>query len=30
MIAPHRRHRVTATDPNPGTVWLALFWSVGA
>lgn len=30
MIAPHRRHRVTATDPNPGTVWLALFWSADA
>ncbi len=25
-IAPHRRHRVVATDPDPGTVWLALFW----
>lgn len=21
-----RRHRVTATDPAPGTIWLALFW----
>lgn len=26
MIAPHRRHRVVATDPAPGTLWLALFW----
>lgn len=26
-IAPHRRHRVVATDPDPGTLWLALFWS---
>lgn len=30
LIAPHRRHRVTATDPDPGTVWLALFWSADA
>jgi cupin 2 domain-containing protein len=27
LIAPHRRHRVLATDPDPGTVWLALFWT---
>ncbi len=27
LIAPHRRHRVVATDPAPGSVWLALFWS---
>jgi cupin 2 domain-containing protein len=27
LITPHRRHRVVATDPDPGTVWLALFWS---
>ena len=26
LIAPQRRHRVVATDPAPGTVWLALFW----
>ncbi|MEB3260573.1 MAG: Nif11 domain/cupin domain-containing protein [Cyanobacteriota bacterium] len=26
-ISPRRRHRVLATDPPPGTVWLALFWS---
>jgi cupin 2 domain-containing protein len=26
LIAPHRRHRVLATDPPPGTLWLALFW----
>ncbi|MEB3184286.1 MAG: Nif11 domain/cupin domain-containing protein [Cyanobacteriota bacterium] len=26
LITPHRRHRVVATDPAPGTVWLALFW----
>jgi cupin 2 domain-containing protein len=26
LIAPHRRHRVVATDPDPGAVWLALFW----
>ena len=24
-IAPHRRHRVVSTDPDPGTLWLALF-----
>ena len=26
LIPPHRRHRLLATDPDPGTVWLALFW----
>ncbi len=26
LIEPHRRHRVVATDPAPGTIWLALFW----
>jgi cupin 2 domain-containing protein len=26
LIKPGRRHRVLATDPRPGTVWLALFW----
>ena len=30
LISPHRRHRVLATDPAPGTIWLALFWSTGA
>jgi cupin 2 domain-containing protein len=25
-IDAHRRHRVVATDPAPGTIWLALFW----
>ena len=27
LISAGRRHRVEATDPAPGTVWLALFWS---
>lgn len=27
LIAPRRRHRVVATDPDPGTLWLALFWT---
>ena len=26
LINPHRRHRLEATDPSPGSVWLALFW----
>jgi cupin 2 domain-containing protein len=26
LITPFRRHRVVATDPAPGTIWLALFW----
>jgi cupin 2 domain-containing protein len=30
LITPHRRHRVVATDPDPGTLWLALFCSAGA
>ena len=30
LISPHRRHRVEATDPAPGTLWLALFWTPGA
>jgi cupin 2 domain-containing protein len=30
LMAPHRRHRVVRTDPAPGTLWLALFWSVSA
>ena len=25
-IRAGRRHRVTETDPAPGTIWLALFW----
>lgn len=25
-IPPHRRHRVTRTDPNEPTVWLALYY----
>jgi len=29
LITPHRRHRVVATDPDPGTLWLALFWKDG-
>ena len=24
-ISPHRRHRLVATDPEPGSLWLALF-----
>jgi cupin 2 domain-containing protein len=27
LIPAHSRHRVLATDPDPGTVWLALFWT---
>ncbi|CAK6695952.1 Nif11 domain/cupin domain-containing protein [Synechococcus sp. BA-124 BA4] len=27
LITPRRRHRVVATDPDPGTLWLALFWT---
>lgn len=26
LISAHRRHRVERTDPQPGTIWLALFW----
>jgi cupin 2 domain-containing protein len=26
MIAPHRRHRLVATDGGESTIWLALFW----
>jgi cupin 2 domain-containing protein len=26
LISPHRRHRLITTDPDPGTLWLALFW----
>jgi cupin 2 domain-containing protein len=25
-LAPRRRHRVEASDGDPGTIWLALFW----
>ena len=28
MIAPHRRHRLVATDGGDGTIWLALFWTM--
>ena len=27
LITPGRRHRVEATDPAPGTRWLAVFWT---
>ena len=30
LITPHRRHRLVATDPDPGTLWLALFCLAGA
>ena len=30
LISPNRRHRVVTTDPDPGTLWLALFWWVDA
>ena len=26
LISAGRRHRLLATDPPPGTIWLALFW----
>jgi cupin 2 domain-containing protein len=26
-LAPHRRHRLEASDGGAGTVWLALFWA---
>lgn len=26
LIPAHRRHRLEATDSDPGCVWLALFW----
>ncbi|MEB3159705.1 MAG: Nif11 domain/cupin domain-containing protein [Synechococcus sp.] len=25
-LPPHRHHRVERTDPDPGTIWLALYW----
>ena len=30
LIAAHRSHRLVRTDPNPGTLWLALYWSVNS
>jgi cupin 2 domain-containing protein len=27
LIPAGRRHRLEATDPAPGTIWLALFWT---
>ena len=27
-LPPHRRHRVERTDPEPGTLWLALYWEI--
>ena len=30
LIEPHRRHRLITTDPDPGTLWLALFWTAPA
>lgn len=27
-LQPHRLHRVVRTDPDPGTLWLALHWLV--
>ena len=27
-IAPHRRHRVTCTDADGPTIWLALYFDV--
>lgn len=27
LIPAHRRHRLVRTDPHPGTLWLALYWS---
>ena len=26
VIEPRRRHRLVATDPAPGSLWLALYW----
>ena len=26
-LSPHQRHRVERTDPEPGTLWLALYWT---
>ena len=30
LIPAHRRHRLVRTDPHPGTLWLALYWSVNS
>ncbi|MEA5391919.1 Nif11 domain/cupin domain-containing protein [Cyanobium gracile UHCC 0139] len=30
LISAGRRHRLLATDPPPGTIWLALFWPAPA
>ena len=27
LLPAHRRHRVERTDPDPGTLWLALHWA---
>ncbi|MEB3332447.1 MAG: Nif11 domain/cupin domain-containing protein [Synechococcaceae cyanobacterium] len=27
LIRAHRRHRLVESDPAPGTLWLALFWT---
>ena len=27
FIPPHRLHRVERSDPDPGTLWLALYWN---
>ena len=29
LLSAHRRHRVERTDPDPGTIWLALYWLQG-
>ena len=25
-LPPHQRHRLDRTDPDPGSIWLALYW----
>ena len=30
LIPAHRRHRLVRTDPHPGTLWLALYWTVNS
>ena len=27
LIPPHQRHKLERTDPDPGTLWLALHWN---